>query len=170
MDGDVVADVAVLNGTNVVSHNAAYILPAGDAGIAEGDVLDGGKIGFAEEALVVIASGAASLVDADAADGVATAVEGATEIFIRPTVSSGVDSSTNGGVVVLGAGGVVPFSGVSVCDIVTQLEERVVEFVAVVHLAGEQVEACGGGDDVGALLGGAVMIGVGVPPISNVRH
>ena len=67
-----------------------------------------------------------ALIDADAADGFSVAVEVASERMVV---------ATNGGIVVLGAGGIVPCGGVSVGNVITQLEVSVLVVVAIVVAA-----------------------------------
>ena len=58
---------------------------------------------------------------------------------------------TNGGVVVLGALGIVPVGGVRVRDVAIQLEELAAVRLAAVHAHRQQVETSGVADDVGIL-------------------
>ena len=141
-DGDGALHAAVGDGAAIQeADNAADVIHACDGAAAQRDVLYGASVADVAEEALVIATG----VDMDAAHSVAVAVEGAYEVF---------GTVADGGVVVLRA---------VVGDVRAQLEELVVVVGAAVHLGGQQVEARRGGDDVGAFLGGAVVVGVGMP-------
>ena len=105
-----------------MSHNAANINSTSDAGIGQNNVLDSGTRSRTENTL--IAGG--DHIDADAADGMALTVEGAFESIIV----------TDGGIVILFAGGIVPGGGVVVGDVSTQTEVLTTEIVAAVHQRG----------------------------------
>ena len=143
VDGSV-EDEAVLDGGRVIAidmpGDATNKIITCDAGISEGDIFDGAFPDTAEETLIICIG----FINSDAADGVAIAVEDAAESFVFVT---------DGGIVVLSAGGIVP-SGVGlVIDVVAKFEVLATVFVdAVVHIAGEQVETGGCGDGVGLVL------------------
>ena len=173
MDGDITAYAAVLHNATItgvlrnISRNAADILLTGDAGIGQDDVPDGGTTGHTKETLVAVCIGDAAFIDADAADGMALTVEGAAEVSIAI-----VNTSAYGGVVVLHAGGIVPVGGVGVADVITQHEVRVAEVVGgvavgAVDVLGQQVEAGGGGDDVGLLGRASVIACSDIPDVSQ---
>ena len=128
------------NGCGSVTNDTADILITSDAGVGYGNILDPCTRAYITEEALVVAT-----IDTDAADGVALAVEGAAEVIC--TIFA------DGGVVVLGAGGVVPVGGVGVGDVGTEHEELAAEIVAAVHQGGQQVETCGGGDDIWSFIG-----------------
>ena len=143
IDGSV-EDEAVLDGGIVIAidlpEDTTSISKTCDAGISEGDIFDGAFPDTAEETLIICIG----FINSDAADGVAVAVEDAAESFVIVTDS---------GIVILGAGGIVPISSVGIGDVGTQFEVLATVFVdAVVHIAGEQVKASGCGDGVGLVL------------------
>ena len=88
MDGDVTAYTTVLHNAafprvyTIISRDATHILFAGDAGIGQDDIPDGGTTCTTKETLVAVSIGGTALVDADAADGMALTVKRAAEISI----------------------------------------------------------------------------------------
>ena len=153
MDGDVTAYTAVLHYAASpavicdISRDATHIFHARDAGIGQDDVPDGGTTCHTKETLVAVSIGVTALVDADAADGMVLTVKRAAEKSI--TI---VNTSADGGEVVLGAGGIVPIRSVGIGDVGTQFEVLAVKVVAAVHQRGQQVQASGCGDGVGLVL------------------
>ena len=128
-------------GLDDMSSYTAHIVITGDAGIGQVDSLDGAAIidsaGSAEEAL----NGEIGLIDSDAADGIALAVESTAEI---------VATRADGGVVVLGAGGIVPVSGVGVGDVLRLEEcEAGAGVTAIVHVVGQVAQVCRGLNVIG---------------------
>ena len=140
MDGDITADAAVLHdaATTIflcnIPHDATDKTLTDDAGISQDDVLNDGSTSQAEEALVAVIIGITTLVDADAADGMTLAVEDAIEGFINI-----IDTTADGGIVVLGICALLIVGFVAVGDVGTQTEVLVVEdfVVAVVHQRGQ---------------------------------
>ncbi len=164
VDADIGGHGTVLHsGVENVSCNAAHSISASNACVGKVYSSDGAATAnCAEEALISIGIIFAAPVETDAADGVSLAVEGALETMVI---------GANGGVVVLGAGGKIPRSGVGVGDIFTQLETDLVAVVGriaiqAIHVLGQQVQALGGGDDVGVALRAAARPHLG--PVSGV--
>ena len=148
VDGDGAEDVTAGDGAAGVSaYDATGAAMTSDAGVGEGQVVDvGAKVCITEEALI---DAVIIIETTDAADGLVVAVEVATE-------SSAVIIS-DGLVVVLGAGGIVPVGLMAIRDVGGELEELacvVVDCLAVaaIDAAGQQVELLGVVDDVGIVL------------------
>ena len=138
-DGYVGCHVAVADGAaEVISHDAAGVVVASDAGVGEGEVVDVGAPYLAEDALVAVGDVVASLVDADAADGVAGAVEVALEVAVVAVVVA-----SDGHVVAFVWLFAVPsiVGGIAVGDVVGQLEVlAAVVARAVVDALGQEIE------------------------------
>ena len=143
VDAHVVAHVALLDGgIEGSARDAADTVVSRNAGIGEGDAPHiTALLDCSEEAQITIVQ-AAALIDADAADGVAAAVEGPLEA---------VAFSADGGVVILGAVGIVPVGGVRVGDVGTLLEELAAEVISCVDKRGQQVKVGGAADDIGSI-------------------
>ena len=142
MDADIGGHGAVLyGGLEDISSYAAHIVMTSDAGIGQVDSLDGAAFvdgaGGAKKALI----GEIGLIDAYAADGVVlTVVDTAEHVVTR----------ADGGVVVLGAGGIVPRGGVGVGDVLRLKEgEAVAVVAAVVHVVGQVAQVSRGLDVIG---------------------
>ena len=166
-DTHVVGNVTILDRASVVTCNSTDIATLWlfhvDTGVAEGQVLHL-AIHFDEAEQAHIAP---DLRNADAADGVVVAVESSIEKMILITYDD---------IVILCAGFIVPVASTAVVDVVAQLEEVAVGMsvirakgVSIVHLIGQQVEAVFGGDDVGAIRRGAIVIGVSAPIAGVIR-
>ena len=137
VNADVGSHGTILDGSVVVqpTRDATDIVTSCDTSIREINVLDCAvTCNPAEEPMRI-----GVLIDAYAADGVVVAVEGTLE---------GVIVITDGCVVVLFAGAVVPVGGVGIGDVAAQLEVEAAAVVAAVHVLRQQVQALGGGDGV----------------------
>ena len=168
MDADVTAYTAVLHNAAFprvycdISRDTTHILSAGDAGIGQDDIPDGGINCTTKETLVAVSSGGTALVDADAADGMALTVKRAAEIS-----QVAINIAADGGVVVLGAGGIVPIGGVGIGDVGIQFEVLAVKVFAAVHQRGQQVQTGGRSDSVGFFGSGPVFAGSNAPHIGQ---
>ena len=150
VEDEAVADFAAVG----FSDDSADATGTSDAGIGKGDVPHGSIVSPAEESLLAVDRARPALVDANTAHGVAPAVEDALEA---------PDGSADGGVVVLGAGGVVPGGRVGIGDVGAEDEICVLKFVAGIHLRGKQVELAGIYDDIRIDAGAGSGPGDGVP-------
>ena len=114
MDADVGSYGTVCYGAIVIAHNATGRVVTGNAGVGKINIADDAPdVDYAKKALITITIGIAAPVDADAADGMATAVVSTfkTAFVVR------VDVVSDSNIVDLGAGAVVPVSGVGEYDV-----------------------------------------------------
>ena len=114
MDADVGSYGTVCYGAIVIAHNATGRVVTGNAGVGKINIADdASEVDHAKEALITITIGVAAPVDADAADGMATAVVST----IKTAFVALVDVVSDSNIVELGAGVVVPVSGVGEYDV-----------------------------------------------------
>ena len=140
VDGHIVGHGAILDGAlERIACNPADIVFARDTGIGQMDTLDSAVVEIAKEALKGFVS---FIIDADAADAVVLPIEGASE-------RGGIGAY--GGIIVLGAGAVVPRGGVSVGDVGGLHEGEALAIVAEIDIAGKVVEVGCRGNLVGVV-------------------
>ena len=122
------------------ADDAADGASPGDSGVDESEVQHGAVRATEETGVSEVGN-----VDGEIANGVSVAVEDSGE-----------------GLVVVSADGREVGDGAHI-DVGAEAEVGVGEVCAGVHLGGEQLQALGRGDDIGALGGGAVVVGAGLP-------